>query len=96
MDDLGSISSRGKGFFHQPLSRPALRPIQLPYQMGTGGWGVMLTTHPYLVPRSRMSRSYISSLFGACKAISGQFYFYFTAEKQRFSAAKTKLSMMFT
>jgi len=37
--------------------------------MGTGvlspgvkrGWGVTLTTHPHLVPRSRMSRSYTSS-----------------------------------
>jgi hypothetical protein len=37
--------------------------------MGTGGpfsgakrgWGVTLTNHPHLVPRSRMSRSYISS-----------------------------------
>jgi hypothetical protein len=39
------------------------------YTMGTGGlfpgakrgWGVTLTTHPYLMPRSRMSRSYTSS-----------------------------------
>jgi len=37
--------------------------------MGTGvpfpgvkrGWGVTLTTHPDLVPRSRMTKSYISS-----------------------------------
>jgi hypothetical protein len=37
--------------------------------MGTGGpfpgakrsWGMTLTTHPHLVPRSRMSRSYTSS-----------------------------------
>jgi hypothetical protein len=37
--------------------------------MGTGGfspgvkrgWGVTLTTHPHLVPRSRMSKSYTSS-----------------------------------
>jgi hypothetical protein len=37
--------------------------------MGTGGpfpgakrgWGVTLTTHPHLVPRSRMNRSYTSS-----------------------------------
>jgi hypothetical protein len=38
-------------------------------KMGTGGhfpgakarWSVMLITHPHLVPRSRMSRSYTSS-----------------------------------
>jgi hypothetical protein len=39
------------------------------YPMGTEGpfsgvkcrWGMMLTIHPHLVPRSRMSRSYTSS-----------------------------------
>jgi hypothetical protein len=47
--------------------------------MGTGGpfpgikrgRGVTLTTHPHLVPRSRMSRSYTSSLPSASVACSG-------------------------
>jgi hypothetical protein len=51
--------------------------------MGTGGpflgvkrgRGVMLTTHPNLVMRSRMSRSYTSSP-SAYMAVAGQLYFY--------------------
>jgi hypothetical protein len=51
------------------VSRPALRPTQPPVQWAPGvlspgvkhGQGVTLTTHPHLMPRSRMSRSYISS-----------------------------------
>jgi hypothetical protein len=47
-------------------SRPVLRPTQPPVQWAPGvlcprlkrGRGVTLTTHPHLVPRSRMSRSY--------------------------------------
>jgi hypothetical protein len=50
-------------------SRPALGPIQPPVQWVPGvlspgvkrGRGVMLTTRPHLVPKLRMSRSYISS-----------------------------------
>jgi hypothetical protein len=51
------------------VSRPALGPTQPPVQWILGvlspgvkrGRGVTLTTHPHLVPRSRMSMSYTSS-----------------------------------
>jgi hypothetical protein len=51
------------------VSRPALGPIQPPVQWVPGvlspglkrGQSVTLTTHPDLVPRSRMSRSCTSS-----------------------------------
>jgi hypothetical protein len=60
------------------VSRPALRPTQPPVQLVPGvlspgvkrGRGVMLTTHPHLVPRSRMSRSYTSSPPSASMACS--------------------------
>jgi hypothetical protein len=53
--------------------------------MGTGspfpgvkrGLGVMLTTHPHLVPRLRMRRSYTSSPLSACMLYTGQLYFSF-------------------
>jgi hypothetical protein len=72
LDDLGSIPSRSRGFFFAiaSVSRPALRTTQppIPVQWVLGvlsgkvkpGRGVTLITHPHLVPRSRMSRSYIS------------------------------------
>jgi hypothetical protein len=56
-------------FLLASVSRPAPGPTQPPIQWVPGvlspgvkrGRGVMLTTHPHLVPRSWMSRSYISS-----------------------------------
>jgi hypothetical protein len=61
------------------VSRSALRPTQPPAQRVPGvlspglkrGRGVTVTTHPHLVPRSRMSRSYTSSPPSVSVACSG-------------------------
>jgi hypothetical protein len=75
---------RQRIFLLAPASRPALRPTQPPIQwvpevLSPGvkrGRGVTLTTHPYLVPRLRMSRSYTSSPPQAPPwRVAGQFYF---------------------
>jgi hypothetical protein len=66
-----SNPSRGERIFAvASVSRPALRPTQPPVQWVPGvlyaglkrGRGVTLTTHPHLVPRLWMSRSYTSPL----------------------------------
>jgi hypothetical protein len=64
LDGLSSIPDRGRIF---PLT-PALGPTQPPVQWVPGalspgvkrGRGVMLTTHPLLMPGLRKSRSYTS------------------------------------
>jgi hypothetical protein len=69
---------RRKDFPLTPVSGPALGLTQPPVQWVPGvlspglkhGRGMTLTTHPHLVPRSRMGRSYTSSppkhLHGVC------------------------------
>jgi hypothetical protein len=75
-----------KDFSSSLCARPTLRPTQPPVQWVLGvlsqavkrGRGVMLTTHPHLVPRSRMSRSYIFSPPQASPwRVEGLLYFYF-------------------
>jgi hypothetical protein len=62
--------AEAKGIFPlSSVSRPALRPTQPPVQWVPGVLslgvkrcrGLMVTTHPHLVLRSRVSRSYTSS-----------------------------------
>jgi hypothetical protein len=65
----GVISPTGAEDFSSSLCIQTLEPTQPPVQwlpvfLSPGvkrGRGVMLTTHPYLVPRLRVSRSYASS-----------------------------------
>jgi hypothetical protein len=74
------ISCRGKRIFPAAtVTRPAVGPTQPPIQwvlrvLFPGlkrGRGVTLTTHPHLVPRSRMSTSYIFSLPSAFMECGG-------------------------
>jgi hypothetical protein len=72
-------------FLLAPASRPALGPTQPPIEWVLGvlspgvkhSQGVTLTTHPHLVPRLRMSRSYTSSPPCASMACSGTALLYF-------------------
>jgi hypothetical protein len=77
---IGVRSSAGAKYFPSSLcvqTGSGVHPASC--TMGTGGHfpgakrgrGVTLTTHPHLMPRSRMSRSYISSHPSATIACSG-------------------------
>jgi hypothetical protein len=84
----GSIPGRGER--KASVSRPAVGPTQPPVQWVPGVFsaglkrdrGVTLTTHPHLVPRSRMSSTYTplpQSAYVACRGtalaiISGEDY----------------------
>jgi hypothetical protein len=77
LSDRGSISDRGKGLFSSPCIQISSEAHQASLPMGTGG---KMRPRRYadhslhLVPRSRLSRSYITPLV-ACLAIAGQLYF---------------------
>jgi hypothetical protein len=87
LDDRAiGVRSRQRIFPLTSVSKPALGPTQPPVQWVPGvlsrgvkrGRGVMLTTHPHLVPRSWMSRSYTSSPPSASMAYNGTDLLYFT------------------
>jgi hypothetical protein len=69
LDDWSSIPGWGKEFFRSLCVQTSSEACPASYPVGN--WGlftgvkrgrdVTLTTHPHLVPRSRMSRSYILS-----------------------------------
>jgi hypothetical protein len=73
------------------VSRPALRPTQPPIQWVLGvlshrrRWlgpnTDLLITHPHLMPRSRMSRSYTPLPLGTCMAVVGHLYFIYMVYK---------------
>jgi hypothetical protein len=52
-----------------------------PFPGAKRGRGVTLTTHPHLMPRSRMSRSYTSSPASATMVCSGTAYFFYSLKR---------------
>jgi hypothetical protein len=66
------------------VSRPALGPTHSPAQWAPGILspglnrcrGVTLTTHPHLVPRPRINRSYTFSPSWRLHSVAGRLYFY--------------------
>jgi hypothetical protein len=85
MDDWGSIPDRDKeqSFSLASEAHPASCQIGTERVLSPGvkrGPGVTPTSPPLVVPRSRMSRSYNSSLLWRLHGSSGTFYFvYFTS-----------------
>ena len=71
-------STRGRDLLQ--LSRPALGPIQPPVQWvpglpGLNGWGVALSTHPYLPPTLEKESSYTCTHLLALNGIlEGEIY----------------------
>jgi hypothetical protein len=86
LDHRGSIPAEAKEFSSSLCVQTSsgAHPASLP--RGTGGpfpgvkrgWGVKLTIHLHLVPRSRMTRSYSLLPLGAKMAVAGQLHFFFS------------------
>jgi hypothetical protein len=82
---LPGFDPGGKGFFSSLCIQTGSGAHPVSYPMGTGGplpranrgRGMMLTTHPHLLKRSRMKRSYTSSPHWFIRGIAGQLRFYF-------------------
>jgi hypothetical protein len=75
--------AEAKDSFSSPSVQNTSEAHPASYTMGTGGpfpgveggQGVTLTTHPYLVPKSRMSRGYTSSLHWCLNGVAALLYF---------------------
>jgi hypothetical protein len=85
LEDRGSIVGRDNGFFPSLCVQTSSGAHPASCPMGTRGpfpgakhsRGVTLTTHPNLLPRSRMSRSYTPHPLIACMEVTGHLYFTF-------------------
>jgi hypothetical protein len=79
-------------FLLVPASRPALGPTQPPIQWVPGvlspgvkrGRGMMLTTHPHLVPRLSMSRTYTPLPHAPQWRVAGHLFIFFLHFTQKF------------
>jgi hypothetical protein len=81
LDGRGSIPGRGKAFTlcvqTSSEAHPASYPVDNkgPFPEVKCGRRVKLTTHPHLVPRSIMSRSYTASPSWSLHGVAGHLYF---------------------
>jgi hypothetical protein len=86
LDDRGSIPEKAENFSSSPGVQTGSEAYPASYPMGTEGLspgikrgrGVTLTTHPHLVPRLSMSRSYTSSPPMCLHDMQRDSFFYFT------------------
>jgi hypothetical protein len=72
LDGRGSIPAEAKDSSSSLCVQTGSEVHPASYPVSTGGRGVILTTQPHLVPRSRVSSSYISPPHCRCMAVAGQ------------------------